>query len=285
VIYIKTDINSLNDIIQKIPKNLSTLEKARLAYLELGKVSFYNPVYKYLNDYEQYEYFNSSHTYNNPNVGICIQFTKQYLHILTSLGIKCYEKKSNLDSFTNTYHSEAVFYDDSGTLHHTSLANDLSRIQSHSKTNYFAIGTLSEEQLKEIDMKIGYINPKNDYIDKYLTQYSTLISKYDLSDAEKLTLLFRFLPKFFNLSKAGNDEQYKILNFLNKHVLKANNNSIFRSYNPESKTEFYFFKCFNPAKNGKPPYTTFLLFDENSRTYDQIDYQDLVKIKGTALYL
>lgn len=34
MISIKTDINSLQDIIQKIPTNLSILEKARLAYLE-----------------------------------------------------------------------------------------------------------------------------------------------------------------------------------------------------------------------------------------------------------
>lgn len=287
MIFIKTNINSINEIIQKIPNDLSTIEKARLAYLELGKVSFYNPIYKYMSDYEQYEYFHSSTTYKNPNIGICNAFTSQYLQILESLGIKCYERKINVDSFTHTYHSEAVFYDDNGIEHKASLANDLSRIQSHSKTKYFAADTLTQEQLREIDTKIGYIGPKHDYIDAYLDQCAKLINRYELSDSEKLPLLFHFLPKFFDPEKIGDDEQFKVLQFFNKRVLNSKNNSIYRTYNHNTREEDYYFKCFNPPKDGKGPYTVYLLFNKDTRSYEQVEYNELEKrqlIEGTQLY-
>ena len=287
MISIKTDINSLQDIIQKIPTNLSILEKARLAYLELGKVSFYEPIYKYLSDYEQYEYFNSPTSYRNPNIGICNKFTCQYLEILRALGIKCYEKKVNIDPFTNTYHSEAVFFDDNNIEHLTSLANDLSRIQSHSKTKYFASTTLSEQELAQIDEKIGYISKKNPYIDAYLEPCSRLINRYDIKESEKLQLLFHFLPRFFDPQKIGDDEQFKVLKFLNKRVLKSQNNSIYRSYNPEIHEENYYFKSFMPPSNNVPPSTTYFLFDKNTRTYKEVPYKEIIKTKileGTQLY-
>ena len=49
-------IRNLEDFITQMPKDLeSTMEKARWLYIELGKRSFYDVSYKYLNEDEEQE--------------------------------------------------------------------------------------------------------------------------------------------------------------------------------------------------------------------------------------
>ena len=48
-------IRNLEDFITQMPKDLeSTMEKARWLYIELGKRSFYDVSYKYLNEDDAY---------------------------------------------------------------------------------------------------------------------------------------------------------------------------------------------------------------------------------------
>lgn len=279
-------IGSLKDILELIPQDLSIKEKARKAYILLGQNSFYNPEYKYLFGCKQYDMFNASDGFVVPNIGVCKQFAAQYKYLLNSLGIKTRVAITEQDEF-GTYHPDIFFYDEDGNQHLANLAVDLSRIQSHCKTKHFGSATISEEELRQIDLKIGYITPEHGYTDDYFSEINEFMSQYDLTETERVDMMFRLLPKFFDLSKMGDDEQYKALSFMIGRVFGCKDSIIYRSHDSEAGQENYYIKSFNQAKDAIPPHSDYKLFNKNTRVYDDIDYKELDRmgiVKNREMY-
>lgn len=279
-------ITKLEDIIQSIPEEWTVKEKARKAYLVLGENSFYNTIFNHLFGYPQIDIFDEPSSFSVPNIGVCKKFTEQYMYILRKLGIKCREQRDYVDDF-GMYHPDAVFVDEDGNEHLANLAVDLPRIQSHSSTKHFAEDTITPEELRQIDLKTGYITPEHGYTDDYFDNIREFMSGYDLTESERVDMMFRVLPKFFDVHAMGDDEQAKTLRFLMKRVFGCNNSSLSRSYNSKEKQEDYYIKSFNEAKPGVPPHSTYLLFNKEKRTYEEVDSKLLVErgiLKGTEKY-
>ena len=190
------EINSLDDFIKSIPEDLETvIEKARYLYLELGKRSFYDPEYKYFMFGEEAEYTcYSDKTYSNPNIIICTTLAKQFVELLTKAGIKA-------ELIYDTAHYLVGFYDEDGKQHLADITNDLKNIQFGCRTSYFGKQTISEEALKELDIKVGYITQKRSYIDEYWYIVRDTVQSSNLNKKQKLEMILNSLQKYGDVTK------------------------------------------------------------------------------------
>lgn len=279
-------INSLDDIIKSVPEDWSIKEKARYAYLMLGANSFYNTKYNHLFGYPQLDIFNEPDAYATPNIGVCKKFTNQYLYILRKLGIRCHDLKDYEDEF-GMYHPDAVFYDENGEDYIANISTDLARIQSNSSTRGFGDGTISPEELRQIDIKIGYITQEKGYTDDYWSQIRAYMEGYDLTQSERVDMMFRIFPKFFDFSSMGDEEQIKTLRYFVGKVFHWQGVNVCRSYNSAKGEEDYYLKCFNEPRDGVPPHTDYMLFNKSTREYESVDFMELENrgiIKNTSKY-
>ena len=113
------------------------------------------------------------------------------------------------------------------------------------------------------------------------------MEKYDLTQSEKVDMMFRIFPKFFDLSSMGDGEQVKTIRYFMGKVFRWTDATLCRSYNHEKGEEDYYIKCFNEAKPGVPPNTDYMLFNKSARVYERVDYETLVNreiIKNTSKY-
>lgn len=189
-------INSLNDFIKSMSESLHTvISKARYLYLELGKRSFYDPDYKYFMFGEEEEYCEYNiKSYSNPNIVICTTLAKQYLELLTRAGIKA-------DLIYEDSHYLVGFYDEEGNHHLADITNDLKNIQFGCKTAYFGIGTITTENLKKIDIDLGYISEKKSYSDDYWYILRDTLQSSDLSEKKKLEIVLQNIQKYGDITK------------------------------------------------------------------------------------
>ena len=278
--------DSLEAIARSIPEDWSIKERARAAYLKLGANCFYNTKFNHLFGYPQVDIFNETDGFSIPNIGVCKKFTNQYLMLLTKMGIKCHEFREETDDF-GMYHNDAIFFDEDGEDYIVNLAIDLARIQSNSSTVGFADTIISPEELRDIDLKIGYITQSKGYTDEYTKQLRAYMEGYDLSQSEKVDMMFRIFPKFFDFSSMGDEEQVKTVRYFLGKVFGWKDATLCRSYNHDKGEEDYYIKCFDEAKPGVPPRTVYHFFNKQTRTYEPIDYKELVAsgiIKNTQKY-
>lgn len=189
-------INSLEDFIMAIPKDLSSIvERARYLYLQLGERSFYDPEYKYFmfGEEESYiDYLNKS--YSNPNIIICTTLAKQFVELLSKAGIKA-------ELIYGGGHYSVGFYDEEGTYHFADITNDLKNIQFGCKTTYFGIETISQGNLRKIDTKLGYISTEKSYSDDYWYIARDILQNSKLSEKAQLDLVLLNLQKFGDIKK------------------------------------------------------------------------------------
>lgn len=276
----------LEDIARTIDESWTITEKARRAYLTLGQNCFYNTSFNYLFGGPEVEIFGEADMFGRPNIGVCKKFTNQYLMLLKMLGIKCTDIKTEADEF-GIYHPDASFIDESGEDHIANITADLSRIQTNSSTQYFADGTISKDKLRQIDLKIGYITPERTYTNEYFSEVRQYMKAYDLSESERVDMMFKLLPRLFDLSKLGDDEQAKALRYVMREVFCCTNSYLHRCFDRKACEENYYIKSFNEARRGVAPHTTYLLFNKQSCEYEPVDQGVLLErgmIRDTQKY-
>ena len=172
-------IERLEDFIANMPKSLSTnTEKARWLYIELGKKSFYDVSYEFLNEDEEQELMYDHKDYKNPNIITCASLTDQYEKLLKIIGI---ESKV----ITDGGHRYLRFYEEDGITWHTAdLTNDLKNVQSGCQTSHFL--QIDSEKLRDIEKRIGYISEKKGFTDDYFEQVKDFLIKKGLKGKEHL---------------------------------------------------------------------------------------------------
>ena len=189
-------ISSLDDFIKLMPDNLnSVVEKARYFYLELGKRSFYDPDYKYFMFGEEEE--NSCYSYkpySNPNVIICTTLSKQFVELLTKAGLQA-------ELVYDNAHYLVKFYDEQGNEHLADITNDLKNIQFGCKTAHFGKETLSEEEIVQVDLRLGYITENKRYMDDYWYVVRDILQESSLSEKRKLEIVLENLQKYGDITK------------------------------------------------------------------------------------
>ncbi len=263
------EIKTLEDFVISIPANADTvISKARYLYLELGKRSFYDTRYKYYmfgEEESMLEY--SQKTYTNPNIIICKTLTQQYSKLLTLSGIK-----NNLATEENGAHYFVVFYDENDCKHIADLTNDLKNIQFRCKTQYFGSDTISEQELKEEDLKLGYISKERGYSDDYwYIVRDTLKDANSLNDKQKLDIVLQNLYRFGDIKKPGNNE---IVYIYQKYI---------RYCLPDSTTTFCSTKTNYSAKENisiilRTQNNSFTyMFNPTTRLFEEEKTQSLIK--------
>lgn len=196
-------IERLEDFIANMPKSLSTnTEKARWLYIELGKRSFYDVSYGFLNEDEEQELMYDHKNYKNPNIITCTSLTDQYEKLLKIIGI---ESKV----ITDGGHRYLRFYEEDGITWHTAdLTNDLKNVQSGCQTSHFL--QIDSEKLRDIDKRIGYISEKKGYTDDYFEQVKDFIIKKGLKGKAQLEYILEVFHLYVKPEKMGEHELYSM---------------------------------------------------------------------------
>ena len=201
------EIRKLEDFIKNMPENITGIvQKARYLYLELGKRSFYDPEYKYfMFGEENYNHIHVNKPYSNPNIIMCTTLAKQYLRLLQMAGIN-----SSIEIEDGGEHWLNTFTDEHFKNHTVDITQDLKNIQFGCSTNYFATETISPEQLRAIDIGLGYISERKGYSDEYWYIVKDAITDERLTDKQRLELIFANLDKLGDPKKPGIVEAFSI---------------------------------------------------------------------------
>lgn len=250
-------INYLEDFITQMPKELkTTTEKMRHLYLELGKRSFYDTSYDYIMFDEENSIFRYK-LYQNPNIIICTTIIKQLAELAAMANIKARICIENSHYFLS-------YYDEKGIEHKTDITYDLKNIQFGCKTTHFASQSISDDVLKEIDLKLGYITQERGYADEYWYLVKEAIQNENLTQKQQLDIVLNNLAKFGDLSKLGERELYNLYQKYIKFCMPDNKNLIFSSSRSTKEPEE---KCIIDLKQGKQRVSYLLNF--KTRLFEQ----------------
>lgn len=178
---------------KNMPEGLSKLEIARYVYIELGKIKAFDERHYFGNKATKRKIYNLARQteHNTDEVAeeksiVCVSLSYLYRDILKEFNIDC---KVILDEYDPDKHMYPIVYLGDGRTLVTDLQMDLHRIQTRSKTKNFKISNyppnrefqITDDELKEIDKKIGYI--QNDYKDADLDELAKEVEEMGATDA------------------------------------------------------------------------------------------------------
>ncbi|MDD2376737.1 MAG: hypothetical protein PHD15_04330 [Clostridia bacterium] len=262
-------METLNDFISRIknemPNNLNEISKARYIYIELGKIVYFDPNYIYGNSrsknkiYKEITY--NKHTLNEKfksKIIICKSLSYIYEYILNIFGIHIYTTNATDDKHV---YNEIITKDKK--IYFADLQLDLENIQSRSKTKFFGTGqdyyfsVIDENNLREIDKSIGYIDNFNDYTDNNIEKFKlTLPNNLELD--QKVELIMEYIYSSENTKNMKFIEISHYYNYVFDQILDT-----------ESKKNLYYAYCFNNYDKNKQ-YISIISVDvkkSNSKNY------------------
>lgn len=192
----------------KMPQNLSELEKSAYIMMVIAQNKEFSSQYYWSDKATRRKMYNKAINkekikLQNKRELICVTACRLYKDIAERLGLNVYYTgdsgkltKNDLTVFKNGEHLSPVVKLKDGRFIKTDVEWDLENIQTGSKWLRFGTRTpddiclseISQDEIDNIMMKIGYINSKQDYTDVY---YDKLCEKMDgLDNKEKLEKIF-----------------------------------------------------------------------------------------------
>lgn len=176
------DEMKLIEIIERMPDNLTDMEKVRYIYIEVCRFFVYNTEYITGDDNEKVKLFAEDVDLNNVtnNKAICSKLSRAIAYLLEACGIDC-----NCIYFNGGQegHMEAVCRVDE-KLYELDAARDLMNVKMGYQTRGFAFpmksnasedfinySYLSEDEVKKLDDAIGYtFGLSDEYVDKVVAR-------------------------------------------------------------------------------------------------------------------
>ena len=165
------DINNLTEnILRRMPANLTQMEQARYIYLQLGKLFTFDEKYWLGNSKTRRMIYKSAKRIHTPkdlknNKVICVSLTNTYNSLLQRIGIEAEAVHAEDD-----LHVYSIFKID-GVEYEADLQRDMKFIQAHRKTrlfgrepDYSTRKLISDEQMQEMDEKFGYTYEGDEYL-------------------------------------------------------------------------------------------------------------------------
>lgn len=187
--------NLVRDIIEKMPKNLTDMEKARYIYIEVCRFFIYDPKYLLAEKNEKAEIFNEDIDISSvtKNEAVCSKIARAYMYLLDYVGIKNngiyipgnydghLEVAAEIDRKVYDMNPTADLMNVKMGYQTTAFAENVA-FQTSPKAVGFAF--LKKKELKEIDDKIGYTCKLND---EYYQKNNTAFEKQSIymDDAER----------------------------------------------------------------------------------------------------
>ena len=283
------DINNLTEnILRRMPANLTQIEQARYIYLQLGKLFTFDEKYWLGNSKTRRMIYKSAKRIQTPkdlknNKVICVSLTNMYNSLLQKMGIEAEAVHAEDD-----LHVYTIFKID-GVEYEADLQRDMKFIQAHRKTrsfgrepDYSTRKLISDEQMQEMDDKFGYTYEGDEYL-------AILIDRL----RDKLELLPNMEQKIeYALKKIENFEADTDMGFVEKmlyyemilpDVLSSKESKkvqIMDMYVEEDGERKY--TCCISANKEKNEYVRYM-YSEKTGTFLPIDEQELIKLMSEGL--
>ena len=283
------DINNLTEnILRRMPANLTQMEQARYIYLQLGKLFTFDEKYWLGNSKTRRMIYKSAKRIQTPkdlknNKVICVSLTNMYNSLLQRMGIEAEAVHAEDD-----LHVYTIFKID-GVEYEADLQRDMKFIQAHRKTrsfgrepDYSTRKLISDEQMQEMDDKFGYTYEGDEYL-------AILIDRL----RDKLELLPNMEQKIeYALKKIENFEADTDMGFVEKmlyyemilpDVLSSKESKkvqIMDMYVEKDGERKY--TCCISANKEKNEYVRYMYY-EKTGTFLPIDEQELIKLMSEGL--
>lgn len=283
------DINNLTDnILRRMPANLTQIEQARYIYLQLGKLFTFDEKYWLGNSKTRRTIYRAAKKVHSPkdlksNKVICVSISNTYISLLEKMGIEAEAVHAEDD-----LHVYTIFKID-GVEYEADLQRDMKFIQAHRKTrsfgrepDYSTRKLISDEQMQEMDDKFGYTYEGDEYL-------AILIDRL----RDKLELLPNMEQKIeYALKKIENFEADTDMGFVEKmlyyemilpDVLSSKESKkvqimdIYVEKDGERK-----YTCCISANKEKNEYVRYM-YSEKTGTFLPIDEQELIKLMSEGL--
>lgn len=281
--------NAIKRIINNMPKSLSDIEKARYMYVNLGKLFTYDENYWYSNSKISNKIYKKSLSspidlndlhFESKTKDICININKTYNKLLNIYGIKTQE----VMSFINDGHISTMFFI-GNKRYFCDLQSDLKFIQLKLKTHNFACdgpNTLTKDELKRIDTKIGYSNIGEKFEDKLLNDLKSNLNNYtNLGD--KMLEIFKAVLKMPGHSELEYSELQALYSYFINNSLstrdKSNiySNLLYKELSPNERSDYRLIYSSFDNSSKCLSFRRFI-FSNNDNMFHEISNEELKKL-------
>lgn len=283
------DINNLTEnILRRMPANLTQIEQARYIYLQLGKLFTFDEKYWLGNSKTRRMIYKSAKRIQTPkdlknNKVICVSLTNMYNSLLQRMGIEAEAVHAEDD-----LHVYTIFKID-GVEYEADLQRDMKFIQAHRKTrsfgrepDYSTRKLISDEQMQEMDDKFGYTYEGDEYLAILIDR---LRDKLELlpNMEQKIKYALKKIERFEADTDMGFVEKMLYYEMILPDVLSSKESKkvqIMDMYVEEDGERKY--TCCISANKEKNEYVRYM-YSEKTGTFLPIDEQELIKLMSEGL--
>lgn len=283
------DINNLTEnILRRMPANLTQMEQARYIYLQLGKLFTFDEKYWLGNSKTRRMIYKSAKKIKTPkdlknNKVICVSLTNMYNSLLQRMGIEAEAVHAEDD-----LHVYTIFKVD-GVEYEADLQRDMKFIQAHRKTrsfgrepDYSTRKLISDEQMQEMDDKFGYTYEGDEYLAMLIDR---LRDKLELlpNMEQKIKYALKKIERFEADTDMGFVEKMLYYEMILPDVLSSKESKkvqIMDMYVEEDGERKY--TCCISANKEKNEYVRYM-YSEKTGTFLPIDEQELIKLMSEGL--
>ncbi len=283
------DINNLTEnILRRMPANLTQIEQARYIYLQLGKLFTFDEKYWLGNSKTRRMIYKSAKKIKTPkdlknNKVICVSLTNMYNSLLQRMGIEAEAVHAEDD-----LHVYTIFKVD-GVEYEADLQRDMKFIQAHRKTrsfgrepDYSTRKLISDEQMQEMDDKFGYTYEGDEYLAILIDR---LRDKLELlpNMEQKIKYALKKIERFEADTDMGFVEKMLYYEMILPDVLSSKESKkvqIMDMYVEEDGERKY--TCCISANKEKNEYVRYM-YSEKTGTFLPIDEQELIKLMSEGL--
>lgn len=283
------DINNLTEnILRRMPANLTQMEQARYIYLQLGKLFTFDEKYWLGNSKTRRMIYKSAKKIQTPkdlknNKVICVSLTNTYNSLLQRMGIEAEAVHAEDD-----LHVYTIFKID-GVEYEADLQRDMKFIQAHRKTrsfgrepDYSTRKLISDEQMQEMDDKFGYTYEGDEYLAILIDR---LRDKLELlpNMEQKIKYALKKIERYEADTDMGFVEKMLYYEMILPDVLSSKESKkvqIMDMYVEEDGERKY--TCCISANKEKNEYVRYM-YSEKTGTFLPIDEQELIKLMSEGL--
>lgn len=283
------DINNLTEnILRRMPANLTQIEQARYIYLQLGKLFTFDEKYWLGNSKTRRTIYRAAKKVHSPkdlksNKVICVSISNTYISLLEKMGIEAEAVHAEDD-----LHVYTIFKVD-GVEYEADLQRDMKFIQAHRKTrsfgrepDYSTRKLISDEQMQEMDDKFGYTYEGDEYLAILIDR---LRDKLELlpNMEQKIKYALKKIERFEADTDMGFVEKMLYYEMILPDVLSSKESKkvqIMDMYVEEDGERKY--TCCISANKEKNEYVRYM-YSEKTGTFLPIDEQELIKLMSEGL--
>lgn len=283
------DINNLTDnILRRMPANLTQIEQARYIYLQLGKLFTFDEKYWLGNSKTRRTIYRAAKKVHSPkdlksNKVICVSISNTYISLLEKMGIEAEAVHAEDD-----LHVYTIFKID-GVEYEADLQRDMKFIQAHRKTrsfgrepDYSTRKLISDEQMQEMDDKFGYTYEGDEYLAILIDR---LRDKLELlpNMEQKIKYALKKIERYEADTDMGFVEKMLYYEMILPDVLSSKESKkvqIMDMYVEEDGERKY--TCCISANKEKNEYVRYM-YSEKTGTFLPIDEQELIKLMSEGL--